>query len=410
MENKKFLVGFLTGITAALVVIYTVLHIEKFSFLLKDSLNGSVTREHSITREEKEQIGEKLTLLEQYIDQYYLNEISEQDIANGIYKGLVSSLDDPYSTYYSQEEYQSVMESTQGTYVGIGAYVAKNAETGVITIIKPYENGPAYDAGIQPGDIISKVNGESISGMDLNAVISLIKGEEDSAVTLEVLRGDESKPIEIVVTRQAVEAETITYSMLEHSVGYIGISSFKDSTVNQFKQAIDELLKEGMTSLIFDVRDNGGGALKAVVSMLDRILPEGMIVYTMDKNGEGEEYKSTGEESLDIPMVVLVNGNSASASEVFAGALQDYELATLVGTKTFGKGIVQSVFPLEDGSAIKLTTSKYYTPKGRNIHEIGILPDVEVELDESLKAVTSVPPEEDNQLQEAIKLLINEKK
>lgn len=351
----------------------------------------------------------KISRIKSIIDKYYLNEIDEDKMAEGMYKGLVSSLDDPYSVYYTKDEFDALMESSSGSYYGIGAYVSQDVKTGEITIVKPFEGGPAYEAGMLPGDVVYKVLGEEVTGKDLSEVVSKMKGEEGTTVDVEIIRKGESKPIKLTIERRKVEVPTISYEMLEDKVGYIQVSEFDEVTGTQFREALSDLEEQGMKGLVIDLRNNPGGLLDTVCDMLDRMLPEGLIVYTEDKNGNRtEEVKSTAKESFDKPLVVMINGNSASASEVFAGAIQDYGIGTILGTTSFGKGIVQSVIPLADGSGVKITVSKYYTPKGRNIHEIGIEPDVTVELNEDLKNKVTIEKSEDNQLQEAIKI-INEK-
>jgi carboxyl-terminal processing protease len=351
----------------------------------------------------------KISKIKSIIDKYYLNEIDEEKMAEGMYKGLVSSLEDPYSVYYTKEEFDSLMESSSGSYYGIGAYVSQDVKTGDITIVKPFEGGPAYEAGMLPGDVIYKVLGEEVSGKDLSEVVGMMKGEEGTTVDVEIIRKGESEPIKLTIERRKVEVPTISYEMLDNNVGYIQIAEFDEVTGPQFRSALTELENQGMKGLVIDLRNNPGGLLDTVCDMLDRMLPEGLIVYTEDKNGNRtEEVKSTAKESFDKPLVVMINGNSASASEVFAGAIQDYGIGTILGTTSFGKGIVQSVIPLSDGSGVKITVSKYFTPKGRNIHGIGITPDVVVELKEDLKNKVTIEKSEDNQLQEAIKI-INEK-
>ena len=318
---------------------------------------------------------------------------------------MISSLDDRYAAYYTEEEYEEISAVNEGKYVGIGCSISLDSETGVVTLIQPYEGGPADKAGIQTGDVLVAVGDENIAGLELSEVVALVKGEEHTDVTLTVMRESSEEPIELVVTREEVETKTISYKMLDDGIGYLAISGFKESTKEQFSQALDALKNMDMKGLILDVRDNGGGSLDTVVNIADKLLPEGLIVYTRDKYDKGEDYESTDKEYLDLPMVLLVNENSASASEVLAGALRDHEAATLVGTKTFGKGIVQSIFDLDDGSALKLTTSKYYTPNGDNIHEVGIEPDIVVELDEEYKKKEEPTMEDDNQLQVAIECM-----
>lgn len=403
MKRKSYLSGFLCGIAFTLCV---------GTFLIVGDRNGwfdwayqTSTGSEKITNAERRQVLSKLSLLEQYIDKYYLNDLTAEDYENGLFKGLFASLDDKYAAYYSKEEYESISESNAGKYVGIGCSISYDAETGTFTLLQPYEEGPADKAGIKSGDVLVSVDGESVEGLDLNEVVSMVKGEDGTDVTLMVLRESSEEPVELVATRQELETKTVTYSMLEDQIGYLAIAGFKESTKEQFATALEELQNQNMKGLILDVRDNGGGSLSTVVEIVDKLLPEGLIVYTRDKHDKGEEYNSTDEEQLELPMVLLVNENSASASEVLAGALKDHKAATLVGTKTFGKGIVQSIFDLQDGSAIKLTTSKYYTPNGYNIHEVGIEPDIVVKMSEEYSKKDEPTMEDDNQLQAAIRCM-----
>ena len=252
------------------------------------------------------------------------------------------------------------------------------------------------------------VDGVGVTGMDLHNVVAMMKGPEATKVKVTVVRDGEPDPVELVITRAKIEIETIEYEMLENNIGYILISGFEEPTPKQFKDAINDLQKQGMKGLVLDLRDNGGGLVDAVVEMLDYILPKGMIVYTEDKYGNREEYKGTDKDVLDLPMTVLINGNSASAAEIFAVAMQDYKAATLVGTTSFGKGIVQTILPLTDGTAVKITISRYFSPKGVCIHGEGVTPDVEVELKDELRQLVVIPKDQDNQLAVAISLILNE--
>ncbi|MGN1084533.1 MAG: S41 family peptidase, partial [Lachnospiraceae bacterium] len=329
-------------------------------------------------------------------------DVNDEDLYEGMYRGLLEALDDPYSCYYTKEEYAELMESVEGVYCGIGALVNQNASTKVITIVRPFVDGPAYNAGMLPGDIITRIDGEDVSDWDLNLAVKRMKGEQGTTVEVEVWRASESEYVTLQVVRDLIEVETVTYEMLEDSIGYIYIMEFDEVTTEQFETALNALKKQGMKGLVVDIRDNPGGLLTTVCDMLDLFLEEGLIVYTLDKYEDKDEIKATPGSIGELPMAVLVNGNSASASEIFSGALQDYGLATIVGTQSFGKGIVQSILPLPDGSAVKMTVSTYYTPKGRCIHGLGITPDVKVELTEELKQMVVIPLEEDNQLQAAI--------
>lgn len=349
----------------------------------------------------------KLREIQMYMDAYFLEDVEAEDVENSLYKGLVQGLGDPYAAYYTEEEYEDMREKTSGNYCGIGAYVNQNATTGAITIVRPIKNSPAEKAGLQTGDVIYQVEGRDVAGQDLSAVVSRMKGEPGTKVRLTLMRQGREKPFEVTITRAEIESETVAAKMLDGKVGYIAVSSFEEVTKEQFRDAVEELEKKGEKSLIIDLRDNGGGLLNTAVDMLDRILPEELVVYTEDKHGEKKEYFAEDDDSLEKPIAILVNGNSASASEVFSGALQDYEKAVLVGTTTFGKGIVQSVFDLHDGTALKLTTAEYFTPKGRNIHGTGLEPDIRVELNGeavTLKGDVKV----DNQVESAREYLLEQ--
>lgn len=342
----------------------------------------------------------KLETIEDLIDKNFYFEDDEQAKQDGIIKGYLEGLDDPYSVYYTQEEYATFMEDTEGEYVGVGVQVSQNVDTKVITVVKVF-NGPAKDAGIQENDIITEVNGEDISTQDIDTVVDKIRGEEGTEVTISVYRAADAKDYDYTMPRQKVENPTVEYEMLADNIGYVQVSSFYEVTAEQYIAAIKDLESQGMEGLIVDLRDNGGGLLDIAVEMLDFMLPAGKIVYTEDKDGNvTSEYNSDDEQQFTKPLAVLVNGYSASASEIFAGAIKDYGTGTLVGENTYGKGIVQRMFPLEDGSAIKLTIAKYFTPKGNDIHKIGIKPDVEVELD--VEAYRESKGEKDNQLDAAI--------
>lgn len=345
------------------------------------------------------EVSKKAESIQKVIDAYYLEEENVETVKEGVYKGMVDALGDPYSVYFTKEEYDAFKESYTGEYCGIGATLLQNAETGIITIVKAFDGSPAKEAGLMTDDILYKVNGEEVTGQDLTEVVTKVKGVENTSVKITIMR--DGKEIEMDVTRKTISIPTVESKMLENNIGYILISEFDEVTTSQYEEAYNSLKNQGMKSLIVDLRNNPGGGLSVVAKILDSILPEGMIVYHEDKNGYREEFKSDEEHQIDIPLVVLVNGNSASASEIFAGAVKDYGIGTLIGTKTFGKGVVQQMVDLGDGSAMKVTISKYYTPKGVCIHGTGIEPDIEVEFDtEAYKK-----DESDNQLQKAIEVL-----
>lgn len=411
--KKRFWTGFLSGLIGAIVLVVVA---GATYLMLNDDRKNSVIPYEDVAVAEKDneeddysydKIVEKLSLLKMLIDTYYLDEVDPENFATGIYRGFIASLNDPYSTYYTKEEYSNLLESSSGVYYGIGAVVSQDVKTGIITVVKPYEGTPAYNAGLLPSDIIYKVNGEEVTGKDLTEVVSKIKGKEGTEVVITIYRDGVDEPMDFTIVRQKINIPTIEFEMLDsrNKIGYIQITEFDEITVSQFSDAVSQLERKGMKGLIIDVRDNPGGLLNSVVKILDRLIYKGLLVYTEDKNGQREEKYADDSKQFNKPIVVLINENSASASEIFAGALQDYEKATIVGTTSFGKGIVQSVIPLTDGTAVKLTISKYYTPKGRNIHGTGITPDVEIELDEELKKMVTIPHDQDNQLQKAIEII-----
>ena len=344
----------------------------------------------------------KLEMLRELIDEVYLHseDVSDEELREFLIKGYVSGLGDPYSVYYDKDETESLFESTEGKFGGIGVSITQDYETGAMTFVNVYEDGAGAEAGFQAGDILYKVDGEDVTGQDLNNVVAKIKGEEGSNVEITVFRGDDMEEYTATATRKIVEVQTVEHEMKDDGVGYIQITEFDDVTYDQFTSALEDLTGQGMTGLVIDLRNNPGGNLDTVCDILDLILPEGTILSTKDKNGEGDTYTSDEEHKLEIPMSVLTNENSASASEIFAGAIQDYGVGTLVGTTTFGKGIVQQIFPLTDGTSIKLTISEYFTPNGRNIHGIGIEPDVEIEYEYDVEN-----PDADNQLEKAIEIV-----
>lgn len=375
-------------------------------------------------------IENKIQTLKDVVDRYFLFDQDASKMENGIYKGMLAGLEDPYTVYYTPEEYQSLMEETEGVYCGIGVLVSQNIETGIITAIRVFQGSPAEEAGMKKGDIFYKVGDVEASSKDLDVLVKEdIRGEEGSFVDIVVLRDGEE--VNLHIQRRIVETTTVESKMMDEDTGYILVTQFENVTGDQFEAAVEDLEARGMKELIIDLRDNPGGVLDACVQMAAYILPDdqwdGTIIYTSDKYEKGVRYyskdgkicreandgsredprypKKDGHE-LDMPIVLLVNGQSASAAEVFAGALRDYDKATLVGTTTFGKGIVQSVLPLDDGSGIKLTTSHYFTPSGFDLHKKGLEPDIEVEqvLDDEEKGQYDIPPEKDEQLQKAFEV------
>ncbi|MCD8299965.1 MAG: S41 family peptidase [Clostridiales bacterium] len=345
----------------------------------------------------------KINTLADYIEENYYEDVDIEDLRNGLYEGLFDNLD-IYSSYYTEEEYNELLEDTlEGTYCGIGASLQQDAETMTVTVIRVYDGSPAKEAGLMAGDIIYQVDDYDATAMELSELVTHIRGEEETTVHLVTYRNGEE--IEYDIERKNMAYPTVVYDMLEENVGYIEVSEFAESTEDQFREALTDLEDQGMDYLIVDLRDNPGGVLTTVCNMLDMILPDGLLLYTEDRDGNREEYTSGDDEFLDIPLAVLVNGNSASASEIFAGAVQDREAGIIIGTTTFGKGVVQSVRTFKDGTAFKLTTSRYFTPGGTCIQDIGITPDDETEYEFLGGEDDTYSYDLDNQIQEAIKRL-----
>ena len=339
---------------------------------------------------------EKVEALKKLIDEKYMGEVDEDALKEGLYKGYLQGLDDPYSVYYDEEETKELYETTEGEYSGIGAVLSQDLKSGVITLVQIYEDSPADKAGLKDEDILTKVGTLDVTGMDLSEVVTYIKGEKGTEVELTVLRGEDADEVTVTAVRDTVEAQTVEYEMLEDQIGYLAVSEFDSVTYGQYEEALEALSDQGMEGLVVDLRNNPGGNLNTVCDMLDLVLPEGTIVYMEDKEGKRQTYSSDDAHQLDVPMAVLVNGNSASASEIYAGAIQDHEAGTIVGTQTYGKGVVQQIFDLGDGTSVKLTIAEYFTPKGRSINGEGVTPDLEVEYEPDEK-----DPEADNQLEAA---------
>lgn len=320
----------------------------------------------------------KLNAIDSVLESFYFGDVDDETAKDNIYKAYLSSYGDKYTMYYTADEYKTLKESTNGKFYGIGAVCQLSGEGGVL-LVDVYDNGAGYQAGLRSGDRVVNVDGRDITDMELSSAVALIKGDKGTSVTLEVIRGTERLTFSAV--RDAVEAKTVSYTLLDNNIGYLSISQFEEVTTKQFKAAVEDLQSQGMKGLVIDIRNNPGGLLDTVVGMLKYMLPDGLIVYTEDKQGNRKEYKGQDNDEFNLPLAVIVNGNSASASEIFAGAIQDYGKGTIIGTQTYGKGIVQTVKPLTDGSAIKFTIAKYFTPKGQDIHGKGVTPDMVVEYD-----------------------------
>ncbi len=387
-DKKSFLRGALCGALAILLS----------AGLMSCGLRAYGT---SLGRESvSKDVERKISGLRELIDAKYLGDVDDSELEEGIYKGLVSGLEDPYSVYYDEEETKSMMESNEGEYCGIGAVLTRNMDTGIITLVQIYDDSPAMEAGLEADDILYKVEDKEVTGEDLTEVVSHIKGEKGTEVQLTVLRGDDNKEVTVTAVRNTVQVQTVKHEMKNDGIGYLAVSEFDLVTYEQYKEALADLENQGMKGLVVDLRNNPGGNLETVCDILDLMLPEGLIVYTEDKEGNRDEKKSDEENQFCLPMVVLMNGNSASASEIYAGAIQDYGTGKIVGTQSYGKGVVQQIFMLKDGTSVKLTIAEYFTPKGRNINGKGISPDVEVEYERNEEN-----PDADNQLDKAMEVL-----
>ncbi|MGL4791276.1 MAG: S41 family peptidase [Anaerotignaceae bacterium] len=386
MKKKSFYGGVITGVSAA-ILSFSLLNVA--TVVIEGKSKNSFSIEN------------KISYIIQLLDKYYVDTVDYTKVEEGIYQGIANSIGDPYTTYLTADQFATFQESTNGAFYGIGITVLPDPEKGVLTIISTLKGTPAEAAGILPNDIIIKVNGDDVIGRDSDEVIALIKGEEGTEVTVTMRRGDNE--IDFRLKRSMVETESVMGEMVEGNIGFISLTGFKNNTYEQFVEIYDKLMAEGAKGLIIDVRDNPGGLLNVVEEIADKLVPEGVLVYTIDKEGNREDYVSDSEQ-VTVPLCILVNENSASASEILAGAVQDMGAGKLVGNQTFGKGLVQSLFTLPDGSALKVTIQKYYTPKGVCIQGTGITPDYEVDLPESDLPIVA-RSEDDTQYKKAVEVI-----
>ena len=398
-EKRRFVTGVLVGALSAILF---------FGILFAGGillLNREVQKEAEQTsgqtadgQHDWNKIRRKLGRIQTYVDRYYIfgDRLDTQLQEEYIYKGYMAALGDVYTTYYTKEEWQEMEEQTSGAYVGIGVLVQQDKNTGLVTVMKVFAGSPALDAGMKAGDILAQVGEVDATTMDLDMLVqNHIRGEEGTDVDITVYRPDTGEYIDMTITRKTVAVETVE-AKINGDIGYVSVSEFDGVSAGQFKTAIDTLQERGMKKLIVDMRNNPGGDVNTVITMTDYLLDQDQVIFSMSgKQGKERVFKSEDNHKIDIPVVVLVNGNSASAAEIFTGALKDNNRATVVGTTTFGKGIVQSVFELDDGSALKITTERYYTPNGTDIHTFGITPDIEIENTE----------EEDLQFEKAVEIL-----
>ena len=411
-KKSKFGWGIVTGVLGTVLAAGAALNVfckttgtTIYIMNASDASKPAITAADSDSTLLNEDTVKKINELGTYIDYYYYDDVEEQELRDGLYAGLLEGVGDKYSVYYNADEYADLQVSTTGQYYGIGAGLSQNKTTMEVTVNKIYEGTPSEAAGMKKDDVILSVDGTEATSMELTNLVKLIRGDEGTTVHIEIYRPSTEENLSFDVERADVTLPSVSSQMLENSIGYILIDSFETDTAKQFEQALADLQAQGMKSLIVDVRYNPGGMLTSVVQILDDILPEGLLVYIEDKYGNRQDYNSDGDTYLDCPIAVLMNENSASAAEIFAGAIKDYDYGTLIGTTTYGKGIVQTIFPLENGDAVKITTAKYFTPKGNYIHGVGIDPDIELEYEYLNPDGEEYEMQYDNQVQKAIEVL-----
>lgn len=399
--KKSYFAGLITGVIWGIAVVFILI-------ILSNIIESELTESGKISNNVGTSAltgSSKSSIIKQYIDKYFMEDVDNDILTEGMYKGMLESLNDPYSVYYTKDEVESLKQSSEGEYVGLGISVTQNNETKVITVTKVYDDSPAKDAGIESGDTIYSINDNVLTDETLDELLVDIKGEEGKEVKMQLKRGEET--IDADMKLREVLIDVVSYEMLEDNIGYIIIDQFTGTSTEQVEEAINDLKSQGMERIIVDLRDNPGGQLECIQAILNYFLPKDkLLLYSETKDGEQEKYYTENDGLItDMPLCVLVNENSASASEVFAGVVKCYDRGKLVGTKTFGKGIMQSTFGLSDGTAIKLTIGKYYLPDDSNIHGIGIEPDYEVKLPEDVTNVWALKHPDDPQLTKAIEVV-----
>ena len=401
MEEKKRYKIYRMVMLIILVAFITFI-ITSIGFFIKgNSLNKYLA---FMTSDESQDISTTLDTYRAVIDKYYLGDVDEESLKEGAIQGYIEGLGDPYTEYISKEDMEDYMQDTMGNFVGIGIYMVQDTETNQIMVLAPIKGSPAEKAGIRPGDYIVSVNGETCTAADMTAIATKIKGEEGSTVKLQILRGEETLDFEI--TRENVIVNPVEGEVLENNIGYIEFSSFDENTAEDFKAKFEELQSKGITSLIIDLRNNGGGIVDEALQIAGYIADkDSVLLYEVDKENNEKVEKNQTNPIINMPVIILTNENTASSSEILAGALKDLGKAKIVGTTTYGKGVIQQILTLPDGSGLKITTEKYLTPNRTEINEIGIEPDETVELPEDVESVLNVDREQDTQLQKAIEML-----
>ena len=404
MEEKKRLRVYKVIMLVVLVAFVTFLitSIGMYQYFT----NGDGIRNAMISTDTgSDDIADTLDKYKVLIDKYYLGEeVDDETLKEGAIKGYIEALGDPYTEYISKEDMEDYMDDTMGNFVGIGVYMVKDTETNQIMVLSPIKNSPAEKAGIRPGDYIVEVDGNACTGDDFSNISNKIKGEVGSTVKLKIQRDGETLDFEI--KRENIKVNPVDGEVLEGNIGYIEFSSFDEGTAEEFKNKFNELKSQGITSLIIDLRNNGGGIVDEALKIAGYAVDKGTtLLYEVDKDGNETEEKSEVDKIIDMPIVILVNENTASSSEILSGALKDLGKAKIVGTKTYGKGVIQQILTLADGSGLKITTEEYLTPNRTKINKVGIEPDETVELPDTVENILNVEREEDTQLQKAIEIL-----
>lgn len=406
MEEERYLKTqrIYKTIMLVIVTIFLTFIITTMYMANKYSLNKTDISTLFNSSSKGDSISNSINTIQKVLENYYLNDIDEEKMKERAIQGYVSALNDPYTVYIPKEEMEEYTASLMGNYVGIGIYMGANSEKNTIEVIMPIKGSPAEQVGILPGDTIISVDGIKYSAENVDIAADAIKGKEGSTVKLEILRAQEIKSFEI--TRKKVVMNPIESKIIENNIGYIQITSFDEETAEGFKFKFEELKNQGITSLIIDLRNNGGGLVDETLKIADYIVPKGKeLLVTIDKDKQEEIQKAEQDVLIDMPIVILVNENSASSSEILAGALQDLDEATIVGMTTYGKGVIQELLTFKDGSGLKVTTHEYYTPNRNKINGVGIQPDEIVKLPETVENILYVEENEDTQLKKAIEIL-----
>lgn len=400
-ENKTqrvYKIIMLVVLTAVITALITTIAIYKLGGV------GVGNIEKSTVQGNNSNISYTLSNFRNIIDKYYLGEVDDKALLEGAIKGYIAGLDDPYSEYFTKEELEDYKEDTMGNFTGIGIYMVKNTEKNAIQVLAPIKGTPAEEAGILPGDIIYKINDEVYTGDQMTEASNKIKGETGSKVKLQIIRED--KTIDLEVERKNIKVNHVESKIIDNTIGYLKLSTFDEGCAAEFKEKLEELKKQNITSLIVDLRNNGGGIVDEALDIANLLTEkDATLLITTDKNGKEEVKKAKSGKAINVPVMVLTNGNSASSSEILAGALKDNNAAKIVGTKTYGKGVIQELLTLSDGSGLKITTNEYYTPNKNKINKVGIEPDEKIELPEEYKNKLTIPEDQDTQLQKAIELL-----